>query len=73
MKALVKFAAIFEGLLLTPLQAILILIALYYVMPRFFKPDVARILRPHWTIAAGLIVSFLFFSYFCIYQLPKIW
>ncbi|MBL7112092.1 MAG: Nramp family divalent metal transporter [Bacteroidales bacterium] len=71
--ALVKFAAIFEGLLLTPLQAVLILVALYFVMPRFFKPEVARILRPHWTIAAGLIVAFLFFSYFCIYQLPKIW
>jgi len=70
---LVKFAAIFEGLLLTPLQAILILVASYFVMPGFYKPEVARILRPHWTIAAGLIVSFLFFSYFCIYQLPKIW
>lgn len=70
---LVKFAAIFEGLLLTPLQAILILVALYFVMPRFFKPEVARILRPHWTIAAGLIVAFLFFTYFCVYQLPKIW
>ena len=71
--ALVKFAAIFEGLLLTPLQAILILVALYFIMPRFYKPDVARILRPHWTIAAGLIVAFLFFTYFCIYQLPRIW
>jgi len=71
--ALVKFAAIFEGLLLTPLQAFLILFVLYFVMPKFFKPEVAKILRPRWTIAAGLIVAFLFFSYFCVYQLPRIW
>lgn len=69
---LVKFAAILEGLLLTPLQAILILIALYYVMPRFYQPEVARMLRPHWIFAVGLIMAFLFFGYFCVYQIPNI-
>lgn len=69
---LVKFSAILEGLLLTPLQAILILIALYFVMPKFYQPDVARMLKPHWIFAVGLIIAFLFFGYFCVYQLPNI-
>jgi Mn2+/Fe2+ NRAMP family transporter len=69
---LVKFSAILEGLLLTPLQAIVILIALYYVMPKFYQPEVARMLKPHWIFAAGLIIAFLFFGYFCVYQIPKI-
>jgi Mn2+/Fe2+ NRAMP family transporter len=69
---LVKFSAILEGLLLTPLQAILILIALYYVMPKFYQPEVAKILKPHWIFAVGLIIAFLFFGYFCVYQIPSI-
>ena len=68
--ALVKFSAILEGLLLTPFQAIWILIALYFVLPRFYQPEVSRILKPHWIFAVGLIIAFLFFGYFCIYQIP---
>jgi hypothetical protein len=69
---LVKFSAILEGLLLTPLQAILILIASYYIMPKFYQPEVAKILKPHWIFAVGLIIAFLFFGYFCVYQIPNI-
>jgi hypothetical protein len=69
---LVKFSAILDGLLLTPLQAICIFIALYFVFPKFYQPDVARILKPHWIIAVGLIIAFLFFGYFCVYQIPNI-
>jgi hypothetical protein len=68
---LVKFSAVLEGLLLTPLQAVLILIGLYFVMPRFYKKEVAGILKPHWIIAFGLILAALFFGYFCIYQIPR--
>ena len=68
---LVKFAAVLEGLLLTPLQAVLILIGLYYVMPRFYKKEVAGILKPHWVIALLLVLAALFFGYFCIYQIPR--
>jgi len=70
--ALVKFAAVLDGLLLTPMQAILIMIGLYYVMPKFYKKEVADILKPHWIMAFILILSALFFGYFCIYQIPKL-
>ena len=69
---IVKFSAILEGLLLTPLQAIWILIATYWVMPKMFHPDVAKTLKPHWIIAVGLIIAFLFFGYFCVIQIPAI-
>jgi Mn2+/Fe2+ NRAMP family transporter len=69
---LVKFSAILDGLLLTPLQAICIFIALYFVLPKFYQPDVARMLKPHWIFAVGLIIACLFFGYFCVYQLPKV-
>jgi Mn2+/Fe2+ NRAMP family transporter len=69
---LVKFSAILEGLLLTPLQAIWILIATYSVMPKLFQPEVSKQLKPHWIIAAGLVIAFLFFGYFCVHQIPSI-
>ena len=59
---LVKFAAVLEGLLLTPLQAVLLLIGLYYVMPRFYDKEVAGILKPHWVIALLLVLAALFFG-----------
>ncbi|MDA3823653.1 MAG: hypothetical protein PF450_13725, partial [Bacteroidales bacterium] len=69
---LVKFAAIFEGLLLTPFQAIVVFFGLYFIMPKFFKPEVKKLITPHWTIGAGLILAFYFFLYFCVVQLPAI-
>ncbi len=69
---LVKFSAILDGLLLTPLQALLTLIALYFILPEFYKPEVAKILKPHWIFAVGLMLAFLFFGYFCIYEIPKL-
>jgi Mn2+/Fe2+ NRAMP family transporter len=69
---LVKFAAIFEGLLLTPFQALAIFFGLYFVMPKFFDEAVRNIIRPHWSIGLGLVIAFLFFAYFCIVQLPTI-
>jgi Mn2+/Fe2+ NRAMP family transporter len=69
---LVKFAAVLEGLLLTPLQAICILIASYWVMPKLYQPEVGKMLKPTWIIAVGLVIAFLFFGYFCVYQIPSI-
>ena len=70
---LVKLGAILDGLLLTPLQAIWVLAGLYVVMPKLFSAEAYNILRPHWTIAAGLIVAFLVFGYFCVFQMPYVW
>ena len=69
---LVQTGAILDGLLLTPLQAILILVGLYHVLPKFYKPDVSIMLKPHWIMSVLLLAAFLVFAYFCIFQLPYI-
>jgi Mn2+/Fe2+ NRAMP family transporter len=70
--SLVKTAAIIDGLLLTPLQALLVAIGLYMVMPKLLSPQAKVILQPHWIFAAGLAIAFLVFSYFFIFQIPYI-
>lgn len=67
---LVQFAAILDGLLLTPMQALCVAGGLFFVMPRILSPEAARVLRPHWIFAVGLIVAFLVFGYFCAFQIP---
>lgn len=69
---IVQFSAILDGLLLTPLQAIWIAIGLYVVMPKLFKEEARKILKPHWLFAVGLIIAFIVFGYFCIFQIPYI-
>ncbi|MEO1498076.1 MAG: Nramp family divalent metal transporter [Planctomycetota bacterium] len=70
--SLVRFAAVLEGLVLTPLQAAAMLIGLYWVLPRLFAADTAKRLTPGPTIGVLLAVSFLVFSYFCVVQLPRV-
>ncbi len=69
--ALVKISAIFEGLLLTPLQALWVAIGLFFVMPKLLSAEAARVLKPSWVFMAGLIVAFLVFGYFCVVQMPS--
>ncbi len=69
---LVKLGAILDGLLLTPLQALWIGIGLYVILPRLFKPEVGKMLRPNWVLGAGLVIAFLVFGYFCVVQLPAV-
>ena len=68
--AIVKTGAILDGLLLTPLQAIWVAIGLFVVMPKILSKEAARILKPSWLFAVGLIIAFLVFGYFCIFQIP---
>jgi hypothetical protein len=70
---LVKISAIFEGLLLTPFQALWVLAGLYIVMPKMLSEEARPILRPHWIFAVGLTAAFLVFGYFCLFQLPFVW
>ena len=70
--ALVKLGAILDGLLLTPLQALWILIGLYVVMPRLYRPEIGKLLKPNWILGTGLVLAFLVFGYFCIVQLPAV-
>jgi Mn2+/Fe2+ NRAMP family transporter len=66
---LVKTAAILDGLLLTPLQALWVAAGLYVVMPRLFRDEAWRVIRPHWGFGVGLAVAFLVFGYFCVVQM----
>ncbi len=67
---LVRFAALLDGILLTSLQAICVAVGLFLVMPKLLSAEAWKILRPSWVLAAGLLVAFAVFTYFCIFQLP---
>ena len=69
---LVQIAAILDGLLLTPLQAIWVAIGLFVVMPKLLSKEAYKILRPNWIFAVILIIAFLVFGYFCIFQMPSV-
>lgn len=68
---LVKAGAILDGLLLTPLQAIWVAIGLFIVMPKILSKEAAKILKPNWVFAVGLVIAFLVFGYFCVFQVPS--
>ena len=67
---LIMFSSLIDGLLLTPLQAIWVAVAMYWVMPKMLSKEAARILKPHWIFAIGLAAAFLLFGYVCIFQIP---
>ena len=67
---LIKAGAILDGLLLCPLQAVIIIVALYSVMPRLLSREAARILRPSPLFALGLAVSAIVFGYFALVKIP---
>jgi hypothetical protein len=67
---MVKLGALLDGLLLTPLQALCLIIGLYVVMPKMLSSEARAVLRPHWIFAAGLFIAFIVFGYFCVAQMP---
>jgi hypothetical protein len=67
----VKLAAVLDGLLLTPLQALWVGIGLYYLLPRMLSEEAYRELKPHWIFKVGLVLGFIFFGYFCVVMLPS--
>ncbi|MEO0529174.1 MAG: Nramp family divalent metal transporter [Planctomycetota bacterium] len=69
---LVKTSAMLDGLLLTPIQAIVLLVGLYWVLPKLFAPEIGRRLQPGPAIGVGLGISFVVFSYFCLVQFPGV-
>lgn len=69
---LVKIGAVLDGLLLTPLQALWIAIGLFVVMPKLLSKDAWKVLKPHWIFAVGLILAFLVFGCFYVFQIPYI-
>ena len=69
---LLKFSALLDGLLLTPLQAIWVAIGLFIVMPKILSKEAAGVLKPNRIFAVGLIIAFLVFGYFCVVQMPSV-
>jgi hypothetical protein len=69
---LVKIGAIFDGLLLTPLQAIWVAVGLFITLPKLLSSDAYEILKPSWVFAVMLLLAFLVFGYFCVFQIPYI-
>jgi hypothetical protein len=69
---LVKLGAILDGLLLTPLQALAVGFGLFFVLPGMYNEEVRDMVRPHWIFGVGLLIAFLVFGYFCIFQIPYI-
>ncbi len=67
---LVQLSAVLDGLLLTPLQALSVGLVLYLVMPKLFSQEARRILKPNPIFAVGLILAFVMFTYFCVFQIP---
>jgi hypothetical protein len=41
-----------------------------FIMPKFYSKELSVKLKPHWTFGALLIVAFLVFAYFCVFQPP---
>lgn len=67
---LVQVSAVLDGLLLTPLQALWVIVGLYVIMPKMLSDEAADVLAPHWIFGAGLFLAFLVFGYFCLFQVP---
>ncbi|MBN1846064.1 MAG: Nramp family divalent metal transporter [Sedimentisphaerales bacterium] len=67
---LVQTSAIMDGLLLTPLQALWVLVGLFVVLPKLLSKEAAPVLKPHGIFALGLLIAFLVFAYFCVIQIP---
>jgi Mn2+/Fe2+ NRAMP family transporter len=68
---LVQTAAILDGLLLTPLQAVWVAMGLFFVMPKLLSKEAFAILRPSRVFGVILVIAFLVFSYFCIWKIPS--
>jgi len=66
---IIQISAVFEGLLLTPLQALLVLMGLVWVLPRLLSREAWEMLRPPAYLIAGLVIAAVVFSYFCVFRL----
>jgi Mn2+/Fe2+ NRAMP family transporter len=68
---LIRFAAMIDGLVLTPIQALLLIWVHYVTLPRMLSPEAAKTLKPHPAIGIGLALSVLVFGYICLFQVPR--
>jgi hypothetical protein len=67
---LLKVGAILDGLLLSPLQAIIIIYALLAIIPRLLSSEAATVLKPSKLIIILLAISAVVFGYFALVKIP---
>ena len=67
---LIKTGAILDGLLLTPFQAIWVAVGLFVVLPKLYSKSSYQIIKPSWIFMVLLLIAFVVFGYFCIFQIP---
>jgi len=44
---------------------------LFMVMPKLLSQEAYAVLRPSRVFAVGLVIAFLLFGYFCVFQIPS--
>ncbi|MBN1421703.1 MAG: Nramp family divalent metal transporter [Planctomycetes bacterium] len=67
---LIKLGGTLDGMLLTPIQALAILVAFLVVLPKLVPREVWKMVRPGPLILGGLVVSGIFFGVLCVLYLP---
>ncbi len=68
----IQFAAVLDGVLLTSLQALWVLIGLYWVLPRMVSKEAWTVLRPTWMFAPFLAATTIVFAILTVIQVPKV-
>ena len=69
---IIQISAIFDGLLFTPFQAVLVLTGLLWVLPKLLSREAWKILKPHWILPTGLIIAGIVFGYFCYFRMFRL-
>ncbi len=67
---LLKVGAVLDGLLLSPLQAVIIIYALVVVLPGMLSREAAAILKPGKVLISLLALSAIVFGYFAFVKIP---
>jgi Mn2+/Fe2+ NRAMP family transporter len=70
--AIIQFAAVLDGVLLTSLQAIWVMVGLYWVLPRLLSKEAYAVLRPSWIFAPLLGITAIVFAILTVYQVPDV-
>ena len=70
---IVRTAAVFDGILLTALQAIWVGVGLFVVLPRLLSREAWLVLRPHPVFAIGLAAGAIVFGWLTVTEaIPQI-
>ncbi|MHC4800423.1 MAG: hypothetical protein ACYTF1_27600 [Planctomycetota bacterium] len=67
---LVQLGGQLDGILLTPIQALVLLVALVFILPRILPPHAWKQLRPGPVLIISLTVASLVFGTLCVLILP---